>query len=119
MNKNDVYKNETVKKVFILSNKMNTKTLMKKLFVSTYAVEVCRNLNEIDVKHCCCCIQKRNTECLMLWEDEKIEVHFDRAYRTVSVEKVIGKVMDLIKLFQLTIEVEAELYCWDGKQTDL
>lgn len=91
---------------------MNTKSLTKKLFISTYAVEVCRYLNEIDVKHCCGCIQNRNTQCLMLSEDEKIEVHFDRAFRTVSVEKVIGKVMDLIKPFQLTIEIEAELYNW-------
>ena len=55
----------------------------------------------------------------MLTEDEKIELHFDQAFRNVNVLKVINRVMDNMRPFQLTIEVEAELYSWTERNPTL
>ena len=52
---------------------MNPIKFMKKLFISTYAVEVCKHLHELDIKHCCGCqVKNSKFECLMLTEDETI-----------------------------------------------
>ena len=48
----------------------------------------------------------------MLTEDEKIELHFDKALRNVNVVKVIERVMDNMKPIEITIETEAELCSW-------
>ena len=82
---------------------------MKKQFISTYAVEVCKHLHDIDIKHCCGCqVKNSNVQCLMLTEDEKIELHFDEALRKVNVAKVIERVMDNMKPFAITIETELD-----------
>ena len=99
---------------------MDSFTFMRKQFISTYAVEVCKHLYEIDLKTCCGCrLPNTNVECLMLTEDEKIELHLDQALRNVNVLKVINRVMDNMRPFQLTIEVEAELYSWTERNPAL
>ena len=86
---------------------------MKKLFISAYAVEVCKLIHEIDIKNCCGCRQSfGKMDCLMLTEDEKIELNFDRALKNVNVEKICDRVLSLMQPFQLTLEIEAELYSW-------
>ena len=92
---------------------MNPIKFMKKLFISTYALEVCRHIHDLDMKHCCGCrVKNSNVTCLMLTEDEKIELHFDKAFRNVDVVKVIERVTDNMKPFEITIETEAELCSW-------
>ena len=53
---------------------MDPFVFIKKLFISGYAVEVCRELNLIDLQNCCGCkTSSSSTSCMMLPEDEKIE----------------------------------------------
>ena len=63
---------------------MDPFTLTEKLFVSTYAVEICKQLHRIDIDQCCGCKLTERSECLMLTEDEKIEINFQEALRNVK-----------------------------------
>ena len=51
-------------------------------------------------------------DCLMLTVDEKIELNFDHAFKNVNVVKVCDKVMYCMQPFQVTQELETELYSW-------
>ena len=93
--------------------KMDPNMFMRKLFISTYALEVWKHIHDFDIKHCCACrVKNSNVKCLMLTEDEKIELHFDKALRNVNVVKVIERVMVNMKPIEITIETEAELCSW-------
>ena len=99
---------------------MNAIKLINKLFISTYAVELCKHLHQLDMQHCCGCqVKNSHVECLMLTEDEKIELYFDEALQIVDLARVIDRVADNMKPFEITIETEAELHSWREKNPAL
>jgi len=91
---------------------MDPFNFMKKLYISTYAVEVCKQLHQIDIDQCCGCKQTEGKECLMLTEDEKIEINFDRILKVVDVKSVVERVMNNMKPFHLSARTKTELYAW-------
>ena len=90
---------------------MDPVKFMEKLFISTYAV--CRELNLIDLQNCCGCkTSSSSTGCMMLQEDEKIEIYFNEALRNVNFEKAQKRVMDNMQPFHLSTKATAELCTW-------
>jgi len=91
---------------------MDPFTLTEKLFVSTYAVEICKQLHRIDIDQCCGCKLTERLECLMLTEDEKIEINFQEALRNVNFESANRMVLDNLAPFQLSARTKTGLYQW-------
>ena len=86
---------------------------MKKILITTYAVEFCKHLCELVMRHCCGCRNAlRGDDCLTLTEDEKIELYFDQALQKVDRQKLVNRVLRCVMPFELTIETEGEFVSW-------
>jgi len=90
---------------------MDPYTIAEKLYISTYAVEVCRHLIHIDIERCCGCKLDKTVECLMLSEKEKIELFFDEALGCVNFQKSNEKIMEnMIEAFNLSAQTKTGLF---------
>lgn len=85
----------------------------EKQLILTYASEVCKQLNQIVENQCCGCKDDTNSSgCLMLTEDEKIEVNFDLALKNVILKIVNDKTMANMSPFRLSYATKIGLESW-------
>ena len=87
-------------------------TFSSKLFVSACAVEACRLLVEVDQEWCCGCKASSTTECLMLTEEEKMDLYLEYVMTLLDLEQISESVLYRLQPFEMSDTVCSSIVNW-------
>ena len=86
-------------------------------YINSCAVQTCKKLNEIIDQRCCGCKKTwNNQDCLMLTQDEKVDLYFEEALRCMNLSEVEKTAKDCVSA--LLPQTKEQIKFWNSIPKD-
>ena len=86
-------------------------------YINSCDVQTCKKVNEIVDERCCGCKKTwNNQDCLILTQDEKVDLYFDEALRCMNLSEVEKTVKGYVST--LLPQTKEQIKFWDSIPKD-